>query len=77
MDTHSSVAAHNPIPIPPIPVLLVGQDVKGHWLVQDVAGRLEGCFISRETAIRFARAESGMLHATVQLADLPLTARAF
>jgi hypothetical protein len=56
-------------------ILLVGQDIKGHWLVQDRIGRLEGCFVSRETALGFARAECGMLHATVQLADSPLTPR--
>jgi hypothetical protein len=56
-------------------ILFVGQDIKGHWLVQDMIGRLEGCFVSRETALGFARAESGMLHARVQLADTPLTPR--
>jgi hypothetical protein len=54
-------------------ILIVGQDIKGHWLVQDGIGRLEGCFVSRETALGFARAESGMLHATVQMTDTPLT----
>lgn len=72
MDTHSSTLARDQSPI-----LLVGQDTKGHWLVQDVAGRLEGCFISRATAVRFARDECDILHATMQLVDVPLTARAF
>ena len=72
MDAHSRIVARDQNPI-----LLVGQDRKGHWLVQDMAGHMEGCFISRETAIRFARAECGLLHATVQLADAPLTTRAF
>ena len=72
MDTFVDVKAADQSPI-----LFVGQDTKGHWLVQDRAGHLEGCFISRATAIGFARAESTMLHATVQLADAPLTARAF
>jgi hypothetical protein len=57
------------------PILFVGQDVKGHWLVQDKSGQLEGCFVSRETALGFARAECDMLHATLQLADTPLTPR--
>lgn len=54
-------------------ILIVGQDIKGHWLVQDRIGRLEGCFVSRETALGFARAESGLLHATVRMTDMPLT----
>jgi hypothetical protein len=57
------------------PILFVGQDSKGHWLVQDKGGGLEGCFVSRETALGFARAECDMMHATLQLADAPLTPR--
>ena len=56
-------------------ILLVGQDIKGHWLVQDRNGQLEGCFVSRETALGFARAECDMLHATLRLANTLLTPR--
>jgi hypothetical protein len=56
-------------------LLLVGQDKRGRWLVQDTAGRIEGHFLSRETALHFARAERDLLHATVRFADAPLTAR--
>jgi hypothetical protein len=35
----------------------VGQDVAGHWLVQEGNGRLEGRFISFAAAMAFARAE--------------------
>lgn len=42
------------------PVLKVGQDCAGHWLVQDSGGSLEGRFVSRAAAIGFARSE---LHA--------------
>jgi len=54
-------------------ILLVGQDIKGHWLVQDRVGRLEGCFVSLDTVLGFARAECSMLHATLCIADGPLT----
>jgi hypothetical protein len=38
-------------------VLYVGQDRAGHWLVQENHGILEGRFISRDAAWRFARSE--------------------
>lgn len=38
-------------------ILTVGQDEKGHWLVQESGGRLEGRFISFAAAMSFARAE--------------------
>ncbi len=38
-------------------VIYVGQDRAGHWLVQDNQGLLEGRFISRDAAWRFARSE--------------------
>jgi hypothetical protein len=38
-------------------VLYVGQDRAGHWLVQENHGRLEGRFISGQSAYRFARSE--------------------
>ena len=56
----------------PDPILFVGQDLKGHWLVQDTVGRLEGCFVSRDTALGFARSECAMLHATMRMADAPI-----
>ena len=57
--------------------LLVGQDLRGRWLVQDAAGLVEGRFVSRETALGFARAERDILHATIVLADAPLIGRIF
>lgn len=63
------------VPAEPDPVLLVGQDLKGHWLVQDTTGYLEGCFVSRATALGFARSECAMLHATMRMADAPLVPR--
>jgi hypothetical protein len=54
-------------------VLFVGQDIAGHWLVQESAGRLEGRFISREAALSFARAERhGFGNAEVVFAAQPL-----
>jgi len=38
-------------------ILHVGQDRAGHWLVQENHGLLEGRFISRDAAWRFARGE--------------------
>jgi len=38
-------------------VIYVGQDRAGHWLVQENHGLLEGRFISRDAAWRFAREE--------------------
>lgn len=39
------------------PVIRVGQDSAGHWLVQDDGGMLEGRFVSRAAAMGFARSE--------------------
>lgn len=47
----------DPEPDQPRPILYVGQDRAGHWLVQESAGRLEGRFVSGEAAWCFARAE--------------------
>lgn len=47
----------DPEPDPSGPVLYVGRDLAGHWLVQEGAGRLEGRFISFNAAMAFARAE--------------------
>lgn len=38
-------------------ILWVGQDAAGHWLVQENHGLMEGRFVSRDAAWRFARAE--------------------
>ncbi len=60
-------------PDPSGPVLRVGQDEAGHWLVQESGGRLEGRFISFATAMAFARAERHAFPgATVAVATAPL-----
>lgn len=38
-------------------ILYVGQDQAGHWLVQENHGLLEGHFISRDAAWRYAKGE--------------------
>ncbi|MFA5962459.1 MAG: hypothetical protein WC804_00445 [Sphingomonas sp.] len=55
------------------PVLKVGQDKAGHWLVQDKAGMLEGRFVSFAAAMSFARSERHSLPgATIVRAVAPL-----
>jgi hypothetical protein len=38
---------------------LVGQDSRGHWVVQDERGLCGGLFVDRSKAIRFAMDETG------------------
>ena len=53
------IANIDPEPDQPRLVLLVGQDIAGHWLVQESTGLLEGRFVSHAAAIAFALAERG------------------
>ena len=53
--------------------LLVGQDLRGRWLVQDIDGLIEGCFQSKNAALGFARSESEIHHLSVALSATPLT----
>jgi hypothetical protein len=56
------------------PVLRIGQDHAGHWVVQEVDGALEALFRSRESAIRFAMQECRAFpNARMVLATAPLT----
>lgn len=60
----------------PTVILMVGPDAHGHWLVQERQGALEGSFVSREAALRFARWERHAYpSATIAMADGPLTSR--
>ena len=55
------------------PVLKVGQDEAGHWLVQDSTGMLEGRFVSFAAAMSFARSERHALPgATILCTATPL-----
>lgn len=54
-------------------ILYVGQDMAGHWLVQDNRRTLEGRFISQGAAMHFAQAERQTYGARVEVAKAPLT----
>jgi hypothetical protein len=40
------------------PVLMVGQDGRGNWVVQDQSGARGGLFVSRDAALRYVRDEN-------------------
>jgi len=68
---HASPADRGATPNPHI--LLVGQDRRGRWMVQENHGLIEGLFISRDAALHFARLERHAFPgATVELASEPL-----
>ena len=62
----------SPEPDPASLVIYVGQDLAGHWLVQDSAKRIEGRFVSRAAALSFAQAEQQIYHARLAIASAPL-----
>jgi hypothetical protein len=41
------------------PLFMIGQDERGHWVVQDLKGICGGMFVSREAALRYVRSENG------------------
>lgn len=56
------------------PVLRVGQDGRGRWMVQESRGLLEGVFVSREAALHFAHLERHAFPgARIELAGTALT----
>lgn len=59
-------------PDPAEPIIYVGQDTAGHWLVQDSNKCLEGRFVSQAAAMSFARAERQIYHGSVMIAAEPL-----
>ncbi len=68
----ASTSAEPPQPV----ILLVGTDNRGHWLVQEQGGTLEGSFVCQEAAMSFARWERhGYPRARIELAQGPLTPR--
>ena len=47
-------------------LLMIGQDGRGNWVVQDQSGTCGGLFVDRAGALKFARSENGnQLHAIV------------
>jgi hypothetical protein len=53
------------------PIFLLGQNAHGQWVIRELHGRMEGLFVDRKEAIRFALYESGSRDASV----IPLRAR--
>jgi hypothetical protein len=47
------------------PVLMVGQDYHGNWVVQDQSGERGGLFVSRAAALRYVRDENRDRHGSV------------
>jgi hypothetical protein len=45
-------------PSPETSVLMVGQDCRGNWVVQDQSGERGGLFVSRDAALRYVRDEN-------------------
>jgi hypothetical protein len=48
-------------------IFLVGQDSRGHWVVQDERGLCGGLFVDRNKAIRFAMDETGQRPQAIKL----------
>ncbi len=66
---HSDAPASRP------PVIHVGQDRRGRWLVQDSTGQIEGVFVNRESALGFAQAERDLHRSLIEITGSPLVAR--
>jgi hypothetical protein len=41
------------------PLFMIGQDDRGNWVAQDLAGICGGLFVTREAALRYVRNETG------------------
>jgi hypothetical protein len=41
------------------PLFMLGQDLRGNWVVQEQKGTRGGLFVDRDAATRFIRAEAG------------------
>lgn len=53
------------------PALLIGQDSRGNWVVQDQRGVRGGLFVDRAEALKFARSENGNRdHAVVMVSGI-------
>jgi hypothetical protein len=56
----------------PSPTFLLGQNRRGQWVVRQVCGLIEGLFVDRKQAIRFALFESGSRPGAVIATPVPL-----
>lgn len=61
-----------PEPDGPARIIYVGQDQDGHWLVQDSERLLEGRFVSRGAAMRYAAEEAEIYRASVRVSGIAL-----
>lgn len=41
-----------------LPLFMIGQDDRGHWVAQDLTGVCGGLFVTREAALRYVRDET-------------------
>jgi hypothetical protein len=55
--TESMTIAEPPEPKPSSPILFIGQDRVGRWVVRDQSGSRGGLFVNRAEAIKFAMFE--------------------
>ncbi len=59
--------------VPPASIIIIGQDRRGQWIVQENHGLMGGIFRSREAAMHFIEDErAGFPNASVETATLPL-----
>jgi len=47
------------------PLFMLGQDLRGNWVVQEQKGARGGLFVDRTAALRFIRAETGSKPQTI------------
>jgi hypothetical protein len=47
------------------PLFMLGQDLRGNWVVQEQKGARGGLFVDRGAALRFIRAETGYKPQTI------------
>jgi len=49
---------------------MIGQDRLGRWVAQDQSGARGGLFVSRDAALRFAKAENGRPQAIIMVSGV-------
>ena len=60
--------------VPSASIIIIGQDRRGQWIVQENHGLMGGIFRSREAAMHFIADERASFpDASVEAASLPLT----
>ncbi|HXY57212.1 MAG TPA: hypothetical protein VEH76_01395 [Methylocystis sp.] len=51
---------------------IIGQDLRGHWIVTEGRKRAGGIFVNRETALKYATSEWGQRPEMIRWANEPL-----